>query len=199
MMRFEFAALDFETTGAVEGYPVEPWQVGVARVGEGGVVLWESLLRVGPRPFHPRAPGRHAALREEISAAPRLADCLPDLRRLCLGVVLVGHNVATEQKCLRDQVPMEAFGPWVDTLKLSRAIWPGLPSHALGDVLASLGLSGEVEALCPDRAPHDALYDAVGSAVLLRHVLALPGWDSCDLRVLQRPDLGPWKQRKKQG
>jgi len=32
--------------------------------------------------------------------------------------------------------------------------------------------------LAPDREPHDALYDAIGSAALLEHIFALPGW--CD-------------------
>ncbi len=34
------------------------------------------------------------------------------------------------------------FGPWVDTLKLARAVWPAQPSFALGDLSVALGAGG---------------------------------------------------------
>ena len=52
----EIVVVDFEGTGVVEGYPDEPWQVGMVRVRGGRVVVgeqFESLLRVGDRPFSP--------------------------------------------------------------------------------------------------------------------------------------------------
>lgn len=193
-----FAAIDFETTGSVQGYPVEPWQVGVVRVEGEEMNCWETLLRVGPRPFHPRAPGRHEALRAEIAAAPDLRECLSDLRRFCSGVPLVAHNAATEKKCLRESVPMEKLGPYIDTLKLSRAIWPELRSHALGEVLSVLGLTEAVGQVAPGRTVHDALYDAAGSAVLLQHMLRLPELADCRPEVLFHPDqAGYYRHRRK--
>jgi DNA polymerase III epsilon subunit-like protein len=41
-----------------------------------------------------------------------------------------------------------------------------------------------VETLCPGRAAHDALYDAVACAVLLEHLLHLPAWTQCSLDTL---------------
>lgn len=193
-----FCAIDFETTGSVAGYPVEPWQVGVVRWDlEGAPEFWESLLRVGPRPFHPRAPGRHAVLRGELAQSPSLMDRLPELRRYCGGVPLVAHNIGTERRCLRDAVPMEAFGPWLDTLKLARCAWPEAPSHRLEDLLESLGLAEEVASWLPGREAHDALYDALGSAVLLRHLLAQPEWREVSTRVLMNPDLTGFYRRKR--
>jgi DNA polymerase-3 subunit epsilon len=193
---FAFAALDFETTGAVAGYPVEPWQIGVVRVDAQGARCWEHWLRVGPRPFHPRAPGRHEQVRGELERAPFLQDLVPELRGLCGGVPMVAHNVATEQKCLRDAVPMERFGPWIDTLKLSRALWPGLRSHKLGDLLAGFGLRDQVTACLPERGEHDALFDAMGSAVLLIHILELPVCANISLDVLVNPDQMAYYQLK---
>lgn len=189
VLNFVFAAVDFETTGAVAGYAVEPWQIGAVRWEGGTFRSWESWLRVGPRPFHPRAPGRHAQLRAVLEGAPRLQDVVGELRRWCGGVPLVGHNVGTEQKCLRDAVPMERLGPWIDTLKLSRALWPGMRSHALGEVLAALGLREEVARRVPEREEHDALFDAMGSAVLLRHMLELPVCRGITMEALLNPDL----------
>lgn len=195
---FSFAAIDFETTGSVAGYPLEPWQVGVVFITPNAEpVFWESLLRVGPRPFHPQAPGRHAQLRTELEVAPTLEECLTELRQYCGQVPLIAHNCATEKKCLRQSLPMERFGPWMDTLKLSRAAWPGLPSHKLEDVLASLGLTGEMQKQFPEREAHDALYDAYGSALLLQHLLAQEAWTDVSLNLLQNPDQSFWQKRKR--
>lgn len=197
---YTFAAIDFETTGSVSGYPMEPWQVGVVVITEGREpVFWESLLRVGDRPFHPRAPGRHARIREELAEAPCLQECLPELRRLCLGRPLLAHNTATERNCLQAYVPMEPWGPWIDSLKLSRAAWPELKSHRLEDLLQQMGLLEMVQKTFSDREAHDALFDAYGSAVLLQHLRTQPGWTTVSLELLQHPDLAKFYQVRRKG
>lgn len=193
-----FCAIDFETTGAVEDYPVEPWQVGVVVWTPGDTpVLWESTLRVGPRPFHPNAPGRHAQIRAELEQSPSLSECLPRLRQLCGGRPLVAHNAATELACFRREVPLEAFGPWVDTLKLARAAWPLFPSHSLEALLEGFKLTERVLQALPGRAPHDALYDALGSAVLLDYLLSCPGWSEATPELLMHPDQQAYYQSRK--
>jgi DNA polymerase III subunit epsilon len=47
-----------------------------------------------------------------------------------------------------------------------------------------LGLKPEVDALCPARSAHDALYDAVASAMLLEHLLKQPGWSDISVGEL---------------
>ncbi len=196
MSGFCFAAIDFETTGSVEGYPVEPWQVGVVSVSaDGHVDCWESLLRIGERPFHPRAPGRHAQIRDQLERAPTLEECLPDMRSRCGGVPLAAHNAATEKKVLAAALPLEPFGPWIDTLTLARAAWPRLPSHKLGDLIDVFDFRPALEEHVPGREPHDALYDALASAFFLRHLLAQPGWADADLITLQYPDQSSWRRR----
>ena len=192
-----FTALDFETTGAVPGYAVEPWQIGVAVWRDGAWQLWESLLKIGPRPFHPRAPGRHAALRKTLEISPALPELLPEIRGRLLGQPLVAHNVATERNCLKAAVPMEKFGPWIDTLKLSRAVWPALPSYALGDLMDRFDLRAEALRGCPDREEHDALFDALGAGLLLQHILRQPGWDRAGMEVLLHPDQRAWQARRR--
>ena len=72
--------------------------------------------------------------------------------------------------------PMHRFGPWIDTLRIARKAWPSSPSYALEELTAWLGVRPRTDALCPGRAPHDALYDAVAAAVLLSHLLEQPEW-----------------------
>ncbi len=182
-----FAVIDFETTGAVPGYPVEPWQVGIVRLREGCVSAderLESLLRVGDRPFNPRAPGRHALLREQLAVAPRPGDLWPDLMGWVVGVPLVAHNIGTERSVLTRLAPLHRFGPWVDTLALVRRAYPSLVSKALDEVTAALGLNARIASCCPGRGAHDALFDAMACAVLLEHFLALPGWEHVTVDAL---------------
>ena len=182
-----FAVVDFETTGSVAGYPVEPWQIGVVRVRDGKVSegeAFESLLRVGDRPFNPRAPGRHAQLRGPLAVAPTPGELWPELALWVTGVPLVAHNVGTERSVLTRLAPLHRMGPWIDTLTLVRQAYPELASKTLEDVIQALGLDARVGALCPRRAAHDALYDAFACAALLEHFLGLPGWERVTIEAL---------------
>jgi DNA polymerase-3 subunit epsilon len=184
----ELIALDFETTGVVPGHEDEPWQLGMVRI-ERGILrpdhAVDQLLRVGDRPFHASAPGRHAHLRDSLKAAPPLVSLWPVYREWW-SRPLVAHNAATEKKWLAKTAPMHPAGPWIDTLRLSRRAFPGLASYALGDLLHALELTESVCAQCPGRTVHDALFDAVACGVLLLHILSLPAWSDLSAADLAR-------------
>jgi DNA polymerase III epsilon subunit-like protein len=183
-----FTVLDFETTGSVRGWPVEPWQIGLAEVAGGRPTGagFDSWLRVAAdRPFNPHAPGRHSRMRRELADAPSLADLWPGLAEgWFLHRPLVAHNIGTERGLLRRAAPLHRLGPWIDTLRLVRRYYPRLASAALDDVVVELGLLGPLQAACPGRAPHDARYDATACALLLAHFLALPGWEQVTVQGL---------------
>ncbi len=188
-------AIDFEGTGAVQNYADEPWQVGLIQICNGEVAtasMYEHLLRVGDRPFNRYAPGRHASLRQDLKVAPTLPSLWGELRPYLDCVPLAAHNAATEQRYLTAAFPLHVPAVWLDTLKLSKLAYPGLTSYKLEDVLDVLALSARVREMLPGRVAHDALYDAVGCAVLLCHILAQPGW--CDLSIadvvaMQKPKV----------
>lgn len=177
----DITVLDYETTGSVNGWAVEPWQLGMVTLKRGRVdpdSLFDSYFKVdSARPFNPHAPGRHAQLRNELAAAPTPRELWPRIRSRLTGGPLCAHNTATEKKFLLEMAPMHRFGPWIDTLRIARKVWPDLASYALEDLIRVLGLSDSVQVFCAGRAPHDALYDAVASAVLLAHLLQQPGWE----------------------
>ena len=186
MMPFNAVAIDFETTGSVPGYRNEPWQIGLAPIcqGKSSGELFDSLINVGDRPFNKYAPGRHAQLRSKIAIAPTMQELWRVSTPKLAGSVLVAHNVGTERSVLGTASPLHVLGPWVDTLVLSRAAWPGLPSYALEDLIAVFNLTGAVSSHCPGRAAHDALYDAVACATLLLHLLKQPRWDCIEMADL---------------
>jgi DNA polymerase-3 subunit epsilon len=182
-----FTAIDFESTGTVRGYREEPWQVGLVSVRCGAVdpdSRFDSLLRVGPRPFHPRAPGRHAEVRKALESSPTLTSLWESLLGRLTGPVLVAHGAGTERRFLARAFPMRRFGPWVDTLVLARAAFPDLASHTLGALLRRLSLEGETRRLAPGRGEHDALYDSIGCALLLVRLLELPAWAAVSVEAL---------------
>ena len=170
-------ALDFETTGSVKGWPNEPWQLGSLEIDDRGPVvgsLRETYFQVAAdRPFSPRTPGRWAELRAELAAAPSFSEAWPDLADHLVGAPLVAHNAATERTILEKRAPLTRFGPWIDTLRIVRKLWPLMESFALGVVIRTFNLQAQVDALCPGRTWHDALYDACAGAVLFCHMRRL--------------------------
>jgi len=180
-------ALDFESTGAVQGLPDEPWQVGMVEMREGRVTgrFHESYLRVAAgRPFNPYAPGRHAELRGVLASAPALSELWPVWKPWLEGRPLAAHNIGTERKFLCRAAPLHRLGPWVDTLRLARRVRPDLEGHSLREVAEALGIAERARALCPGRDWHDALFDAFASALILEHCLALPGWQEVSIEAL---------------
>lgn len=99
--------------------------------------------------------------------------------------MVVGHNPATERKFLR-RFPGHGFGPWLDTLALGKMCVPGLPDYSLSTLCDSLGLTPSVDALLPGRRWHDALYDALGSLLVVRFLVRELKLSSQPLEVLGR-------------
>ncbi|MBQ4479014.1 MAG: hypothetical protein II943_00060 [Victivallales bacterium] len=184
----ELVALDFETTGTVDGFLNTPWQIGLVVISRGRVVLeqsFQSLLRVPEdQPFNPYAPGRWAQLRHELAQAPAITELWPRLQPLLVGHPLVAHHAPTERTLLGQLFPLQEFGPWIDTLAIARAAFPKLPGYKLEDLVPALGLSPLMQQRCPGLAPHDAYYDAVACATLLETVLAAPGWNRARIAEL---------------
>lgn len=182
-----FTAIDFETTGTVSGWPVEPWQIGMAKMTPQGALLekFSSLLGVSAdRPFNRFAPGRHAQLRDELALSPTLPQMWNLVEPWVVGTLLVAHNIGTERTMLTKAAPLHRPGPWIDTLKLARRVYPGLDSYALEDLVVLLGLLPKVREACPGLAAHDAFFDAVACGVLYTHFLSLPGWESVTVGAL---------------
>ncbi len=142
----EFVAIDFETTGFEDGGRNEPWQLGAAVVrGLEVVETHEWFFGTAMTPdFEP-------IMEQWDGFYPVLA-----------GRALVAHNIACEKTILTRIAPLTKWGPWVDTLKLARARYPGLASYRLGDLCEALGCAPQMEG----RSWHDGLYDAVACARL---------------------------------
>lgn len=145
-MALSFTALDFETTGYDGCRDNDPWQLGIAVVENGEIVeMREWFFETALTPdFEPM-------MSQWESFAPYLESR-----------TLVAHNIACERTILRRIAPLTPWGPWIDTLKLTKARYKNLPSYKLGDVCDLFGLVPQLG----ERTWHDGLYDAVACANL---------------------------------
>ncbi|MBM3862907.1 MAG: 3'-5' exonuclease [Verrucomicrobia bacterium] len=187
-----FTAIDFESAGAARGQTDVPVQIGLAcwSVDAGHGESFVSHLTTD-RPVLWSARKVHGIRDEDLTCAPTLLSLWPELRARLDGAVVVAHGKGTEKRFLR-AFPGHGFGPWVDTLTLSRAVWPDLPDHALGSLCDALSLTDAVRALVPARSWHDALFDATASLVVLARLIELLSLADQPAELLERPDTRRW-------
>ena len=183
-----FAAIDFESAGSAPGRADEPVQVAVAHLL--GTVITGALCSYvkTENPVTWAARRVHGITDSMIQDAPRFVDLWPQIKSCMEGCWIVAHGAATEKRFLR-VFPFHSFGPWVDTLDLARSVYPGLSSHALGEVIKVLGLEKELEIQAEGFRWHDARCDAIASLVLLRHLISACGLADADADVLRTAGL----------
>ena len=171
-----FAALDFESAGEAPGLTDAPVQAGIALMA-GGDIQPESFYRtyINPRRAVTWAAQKvHGITTAHLSDAPDMITLWPEFRDRLSGRVVVAHGAGTEKRFLR-AFPMHGFGPWLDTVQLSRRAWPGLGDYSLEALARRLGFQDELDMLCPGLRFHDALYDAAGSLLVLRTLITGAG------------------------
>lgn len=181
-----FAVVDVETSGlSTRRHRV--LQVAVVTVEDGKIVdEWSSLVglrwplqRVGPRRIH-------GISRADLRHAPHQREVFAEFGRRLDGAVFTAHNVDfdlafIERAAHKSGTPFQPTAA-LCTLRLSRKLDPERhQSHRLVDVAARYGVVND--------RPHDALFDARATALVLPHLLHA-------YRVESATDLEPlYRQR----
>lgn len=171
-----FAALDFESAGErpnEAGIPVQLGVVWMQGLSVSSDSFYRSYLKAS-RPVTWTARQIHGITDEDLRDAPELLSLWPELKQRLGGRWMVAHGVGTEKRYLR-AFPMHGFGPWIDTLTLSRKILTGRSSYSLSGLAGELSLEAEARALLPDFRWHEALSDALASLLLLKKLIELSG------------------------
>ncbi len=194
-----FCAIDFESAGAARGRTDTPVQIGLAtgtpRDGPMPAEHFVSYLKTD-QPIQWSAQRVHGITPGDLADAPALAMLWPEIKRRMHGAVVVAHGKGTEKRFLR-AFPGHGFGPWVDTLLLARAAWPGLRDHSLGTVCDTLGLTPKVHDAVPAKSWHDALFDAAASWILLHHLIDSLDLHTAPLAHLANPNTSSWHRLRK--
>lgn len=159
--------LDFETTGLSPAAGARITEVAALRI-EGGHIVdrFVSLVNCGVE-----VPSFITSLtgitQKMVDGAPCVSKVVPELLRFIGNDTLSAHNASFDEKFLvaesRDLGLAPAHARLVCSLKLSRRLFPGLPSYKLGTLSSSLGIRFKGTA-------HRAEADAEVSAEILIHV-----------------------------
>lgn len=180
-----FAALDFESAGEHPDEAGVPIQIGIAameRLEPQSDAFFRSYLNPG-RPVTWAARKVHGIGDDDLQGAPSLLSLWPEIKGRLSGRCIVAHGAGTEKRFLR-VFPAHGFGPWIDTLTLSRKILPGRSSYALADLSGELGVTSAAAALLPGFRWHEALSDALASLLLLRQLVHLAGLADHSVEIL---------------
>ena len=196
IQEFSYTAIDFESAGATAGRTDVPIQIAMAawHPHEGLGATFVSYLRSTQR-IAWNAQKVHGITLADLEDAPDLLALWPVVKLHLADRVIVAHGKGTEKKFLR-AFPGHGFGPWVDTLLLSRATWPQWTDHSLGTLCDALELTPAIQAACPARQWHDALFDSIASLFLLEKILHLTGAQSAPLSHLLQPDQSAWHRHQ---
>lgn len=187
----EFAAIDFESAGSFERGKTDcPIQIGIACM-RGSQFLPETFFR-----SYLQADAREICLTNavhrispvQLVGAPSLMSLWPAVRDRLRNRCIVAHGAGTERRHLRI-FPFHGFGPWIDTLKLTRILHPNLADYSLGALIVAFSLEQEMHQLCIGLNWHDALYDAVACLLLLRTLMDHAALWPKPLSVLESPSL----------
>ncbi|GAB3453117.1 3'-5' exonuclease [Massilia terrae] len=159
--------LDFETTGLSPALGDRITEVAALRIVGGRIEeRFVSLVNCGVR-----IPSFITALtgisQEMVDRAPPAADVVPRLLDFIGGDTLAAHNASFDEKFLVAEGERLGRGcghaHLVCSLKLSRRVFPGLPSYKLGQLSGRLGIAFR-------SAAHRAEADAEVAAEVLIHI-----------------------------
>ncbi|MEV6844651.1 3'-5' exonuclease [Actinoplanes sp. NPDC051411] len=165
----ELVAIDLEGSGAQDRdheaileialVPIVDWQPDMTRA---------YCTLINPqRPVPRRSWISPGLTNDSLSTAPTIATVEPELAHRIDGKYLVGHNVGVDWRLLHRRCPTITPAGLIDTLRLARTIDPKA-QHALTALLGRYELTSQVHRLAPGGIPHRALWDTVGSALLLK-------------------------------
>lgn len=188
-----FAAIDFESAGKAS----EPIQIGIA-IKDAHDLPPEQFFRsylYTEKGIDWKASQIHGITEQDLLHAPSLPSLWPEVSSRLENRWVVAHGAGTERRYLR-AFPLRTFGPWVDTLQLSRALYPHLPSYALSDLLIGFQKEEKVRMLCPSLTWHDALFDAVASLILLEHLIQSANLEKHPAALLKKTTTVHWAARR---
>lgn len=123
------------------------------------------------RPISAAVTRIHGITDDDVDDAPSIDDIAEDIVRWTDRSVIIGHNVRVELDAIGRQIPEWKPSAAIDTLKLARAMRPGLDSYSLENLGATLGLSAEAERQTGLKH-HSALFDVALTTLLFTTLLA---------------------------
>jgi DNA polymerase III subunit epsilon len=152
-----FIAFDLETTGTVPGVD-QIVEIGAVKFNNGQVESVYSTLVDPQRMIPPGASAVNGISDEMVKGKPTIDTLLASFSEFCEDLLLVAHNAPFDAQFLTADIKrFEAEAPKgivVDTLPISRKVFPGLANYKLGTLVQHL----KIPSTGFHRAEEDATY-----------------------------------------
>ncbi|MGN9164070.1 PolC-type DNA polymerase III [Tissierellaceae bacterium HCP3S3_D8] len=163
----EFVVFDIETTGlsAINDAITE---IGAVKLVDGEVTDTYSQLINPGRPIPEFITNLTGITDEMVSDKPDISQVIGSFGEFIRGSVLVAHNATFDVGFIRENMKrysMNLDNPVLDTLELTRAVFPDLKNHKLDNIAKHLGVSLENH--------HRAVDDAEATKDIFIKILSL--------------------------
>ncbi|MFZ4403136.1 MAG: PolC-type DNA polymerase III [Pseudobdellovibrionaceae bacterium] len=163
----KFIAFDLETTGTVPGVD-KVVEIGAVKFDFSGQIESVFSTLVDPqRPISPGASAVNGISDDMVRGKPKIEDLLPSFADFCGSELLVAHNAPFDSQFLISEINRHETeapkGIIIDTLPISRKVFPGLANYKLGTLVQHLKI--------PSTGFHRAEEDASYCGHLFVHLL----------------------------
>lgn len=160
----QYCVIDIETTGLSTNFD-EIIELAAIRISDGQIIdTFQSLVKPTYEidEFIEQLTGITNSM---LSSAPSIEDVLPNFLDFLGDDILVGHNINFDINFIYDytfeQLNYAFSNDFVDTLRLSRKLFPNLPHHRLQDLTAYLHIKNP-------QAAHRALSDCYSTFAVFK-------------------------------
>ena len=182
-----FVVFDIETTG-LSPKECKITEIGAIKIEHGEITdKFSQLINPGV-PIPPNITDLTGITDEMVADKPHIDSVLPEFLEFCHGCAVVAHNAQFDCGFIRynaAELNLEFHNKTIDTLKLSRELFPNERKHSLDAICKRLGVSLENH--------HRAVDDATATAeIFLKFVeLAHKNKDDADevINIDTRPEL----------
>lgn len=152
-----FIAFDLETTGTVPGVD-QIVEIGAVRFNNGVVESVFSTLVDPLRSIPPGASAVNGITDDMVKGKPTIDTLLHSFAEFCEDMIMVAHNAPFDAQFLISDIKKhESTSPRgivLDTLPISRKVFPGIPNYKLGTLVQHL----KIPSTGFHRAEEDATY-----------------------------------------
>ena len=153
-----YVVFDLETTGLSTRYD-SITEFGGIRFENGQIVKTLDLLINPGRPIPQKIIEKTHITNEMVADKPHIEDVIDQILEFMDGAIIVSHNITFDYGFLKEVMKKlgrgEFIKPAIDTLSLSRYMFPDANAHRLGNLSRHLGMD-----IYNDEEAHRADYDA---------------------------------------
>ena len=161
-----FAIIDVETTGGVARFERITEIAIVLHDGEKVVSTFSTLINP-EKSIPPGITQLTGITNEMVEQAPKFYEVAKQIVELTEDAVFVAHNVSFDYNFIREEFARLGYTfsrKQLCTVRLSRKVFPGLPSYSLSNLKRHFGISAA--------RSHRALDDTLATAELFERILA---------------------------